>query len=278
MIMLLMAALSVGACAFTFALWATGYGGADSRMAARLGRLRGEEEMIAPQSETGSNVFQRKRRSVVTFGSFTLVPGKMAAAWSDELSRAGLTLHVKEYFILRLGVGAVAAFLAYALAPVAAIQMIGALVGAGVGFFLPAMFVKTRVSGRRAKMEAQVLGLLPLVASALRSGFGLVQALSNASEQMSGPLRVEMDHMLTARGVPAQAFDVEGFHALDACRAAGSLSIDVAWRPDRGLRGHRRGDRWGSRRRAGTPGSAVSGCGSGSGCRPARRPRWPRCR
>ncbi len=223
MIMLLMAALSVGACAFTFALWATGYGGADSRMAARLGRLRGEEEMIAPQSETGSNVFQRKRRSVVTFGSFTLVPGKMAAAWSDELSRAGLTLHVKEYFILRLGVGAVAAFLAYALAPVAAIQMIGALVGAGVGFFLPAMFVKTRVSGRRAKMEAQVLELLPLVASALRSGFGLVQALSNASEQMSGPLRVEMDHML--RDVQVGASIEDAFESLR--ERVGSSDFDI---------------------------------------------------
>ena len=46
-------------------------------------------------------------------------------------------------------------------------------------------------------MEAQVLELPPLVASGLRSGFGLIQALTNASDQMKGPLRVEMDHMLS---------------------------------------------------------------------------------
>lgn len=227
MIMLLLAALSVGACAFTFALWATGYGGADSRMAARLGRLRGEEEMIASVSDKEGNVFQRKRRSVVTFWSVTLVPTKMAAAWGEELSRAGLTLHVKEYFTLRIALALVAGVIAYllvpALAPVTALQFIGAAAGAAIGFFLPAVLVKQRVSGRRSKMEAQVLELLPLVASALRSGFGLVQALTNASDQMSGPLRVELDHML--RDVQVGASVEDAFEALR--ERVGSPDFDI---------------------------------------------------
>lgn len=224
MVIIMLAALSVGVSAFTFALWVTGVGATDGRTADRLGRLRGgDEERIAPSSDSAKNIKRRKRRAVVTVGSVSLVPTQMAAGWSEELTRAGLTLHVKEYFILRVITGLVLGFLAFALVPFAVVQLPLAGLALLIGFFLPAFFVKHKISKRRSKMEKQVLELLPLVASGLRSGFGLIQALTAASDQMKGPLRVEVDHLLNDLQVGSSIED-----AFEALRErVGSPAFDI---------------------------------------------------
>lgn len=197
MMLMVMATLAVGACAFTLALWFTGYRGLDERASSRLTRLRGGEDgTMSPSAEPGKPRVARRRRAVVQFGNISLVPADMAAKWNEELTRAGLALHVKEYFLLRLFVALLGIAFAMMIAPMPAIRFPLAAAGAAGGFFVPALIVKQRISRRRRRIESQVLELLPLVASGLRSGFGLVQALTTASDQMEGPLKVELDRML----------------------------------------------------------------------------------
>ncbi|HJP41138.1 MAG TPA: type II secretion system F family protein [Dehalococcoidia bacterium] len=223
MTILVLAVASVGVCAFTFALWLTGFGAADARASSRLNRIRqAEEEIAKPSNQSKSNI-ARKQGATVSFRSIKLVPTNVAKAWEEELTRAGLKLHVKEYFILRAGVGLVAGFFAYTLIPYPNIQLGGAAVGFVVGFFLSAMFVKSRISRRRARMEDQVMDLLPLVASGLRSGFGLVQALTTVSDQMEGPLKVEIDRML--RDIAIGASVEEAFDGLSG--RVGSPEFDI---------------------------------------------------
>lgn len=197
MVLLVLATLAVGTTAFTTALWATGFGSADQRASSRLTRIRGVDEAIAPTASPSTRAgVARRRRAAVQFGNISLVPTEMAQRWSEELSRAGVTLHVKEWFLLRVVVGLVGAFILMMVIAVPGVQWLAAAGGFVGGFFVPVLFLKRRVSKRRRQMETQILELLPLVASGLRSGFGLVQAITTASDQMEGPLKVEMDRML----------------------------------------------------------------------------------
>ena len=76
------------------------------------------------------------------------------------------------------------------------------LLGIPVGFFAVAFWLKMRISSRMRKLEAQMIELLQMVASGLRAGFGLIQALESSAEQLPAPLSVEIRRTLrdTAMG------------------------------------------------------------------------------
>jgi len=192
--MLLFAALSAGAFISLATLWVTGFGATGAAAAERLGRLRTPGEQLAPQP-AGLNL---RRRTQVSFGGINLVSGKMVQQWTVQLERAGLTLNAREYFVLRAVVGAMFASVAMLFSP--APQF--ALLGAPVGYFLVGFWLKRRVGKRQQKLEGQLVELLQMLSSALRAGFGLIQALDSCAEQLPAPLSVEVRRTLhdTAMG------------------------------------------------------------------------------
>jgi tight adherence protein B len=192
--MLVFAALAAGAFVSFATLWATGWGNAATATAERLGRLRSTEEPAA-SAASGPGL---RRRAPVSFGGINLVSGKMVRQWNVQLERAGLTLNAREYFVLRVVVGAMLAMVAMLFSPVPQL----AFLGAPLGYFLVGFWLKRRIGKRQQKLESQLVELLQMLSSALRAGFGLIQALDSCAEQLPAPLSVEVRRALhdTAMG------------------------------------------------------------------------------
>jgi tight adherence protein B len=118
-----------------------------------------------------------------------------------ELDRADIPLRVGEYMALRIAMGFVFLLMAFILTKMIYIAPPMWV----VGYFLPRWYVHSRWKGRQAKMNAQLVEMLGLVANSLRSGYGLLQGFEFASRQLAPPLGTEIKRMLqeTSLGVHA---------------------------------------------------------------------------
>ena len=190
--MMILAALSAGAFATTFILWVTAFGGTSGMATARLSRLRDADPSVPQETRVS------RRRGSVNFAGITVISGNLAANWTRDLERAGLTINAKEYFVLRVVVSAALAAAFMLVSPIPAL----ALVGLPFGFLATGFWLKRRITSRLHKMEGQLVELIQMLSSGLRAGFGLLQAMEAASEQISAPLSVEVRRTLrdTAMG------------------------------------------------------------------------------
>jgi len=192
--MLALAALSAGAFIFTMTLWLTRWGTVDIDTTQRLNRMKSIED--EQQKQLGS--VSLRRRAKVSFGGINLVSGNIVQQWTSQLERAGLALNAREYFILRITVALVLAAIAMMMLP---IPQLG-LLGAPLGFLAVGFWLKRRINSRLRKLEGQLVELLQMLSSGLRAGFGLIQAIDSAAEQLPEPLATEIRRMLrdTAMG------------------------------------------------------------------------------
>jgi tight adherence protein B len=118
-----------------------------------------------------------------------------------ELDRANIPLRVGEYIALRFAMAAILLFVTFVLTDMIYVALPMGL----VGYFLPRWYVRSRRKWRQAKMNAQLVDMLGLVANSLRSGYGLLQGFEFASRQLAPPLGAEIKRMLqeTSLGVNA---------------------------------------------------------------------------
>jgi tight adherence protein B len=213
---LLLTALCVGGFAFTMTLWVTRFGVQAEFASERLAKLRGE----STESTGGlGNLFSLRKRANIQFGGVNIVNANLVEKWRRQLERAGLSLNVREYFILRVGVGAAFTAVGLIFSPAPAL----ALLGAPLGYLLVGFWLKRRIGSRTRKMESQLIELLQMLSSGLRAGFGLLQAMESASEQIPAPLSIEIRRMMrdTAMGSSVE-------QALDALNLRiGSSDFDI---------------------------------------------------
>jgi tight adherence protein B len=187
--MLLAIPILTGLFVSTLALWFLGFGTQASLAAGeRLARLSGQSNGGAVAS-LGSTL---RRRTSVRLGGVSFVNANLAQRWAVDLERAGLTLNAREYLILRMAVSAGLGVVALMFLPIA---LLGFAV-APAGFFLTGFWLKRRISSRTRKMEGQLAELLQMIASGLRAGFGLVQALEQSASQMPAPISTELRRAL----------------------------------------------------------------------------------
>lgn len=191
--LLILAALLFGATAFTGTLWVTGFAAGSGAAGERLSRLKNEEEQLNVSSGPGL-----RRRVGVRFGGINLVSMNLVQEWGVQLERAGLALNVREYFILRVTVGVILTAVLFLVAPLPVL----ALIGAPVGYLAVGFWLRMRIGRRTRKLESQLVELLQMLASGLRAGFGMLQALDAAQEQLPAPLATEIRRTLrdTAMG------------------------------------------------------------------------------
>lgn len=196
--MLILAAITAGLTATVFVLWFFGFGSSQVQASERLRKLR-EAESQLPQAEARARL---RRRASVNFAGVTLISGNIAANWSRDLERAGLTLNAKEYFTLRVVVAVLFALVGVLLMPLPAIG----LLFAPLGWLLVGLWLKRRIASRLHKMEGQLVEMLQMLSSGLRAGFGLLQAMEASAEQIPAPLSVEIRRMLrdTAMGASVE--------------------------------------------------------------------------
>lgn len=109
------------------------------------------------------------------------------------LDRADLPLRIGEWTILQLIVGVVLTVLGFLLVP---LPFIGGVVGLALGVALPPLALQFLAHRRAAAFERQLPEVLGLVATALRSGFGLQQALDAVSRDAADPAAKEFSRAL----------------------------------------------------------------------------------
>jgi tight adherence protein B len=201
MLLQLSAALALGAATGCFVLWVTAFGTTSQAAALRLSRLRSDDE--SRLNPLASLLALRRRAKGINFGGINVVNADIVGKWTKDLERAGLTLNVREYFILRVTVSVILVGVGFLFAPV---QLL-ALLGAPAGWWIVGFWLKRRIGQRQRKLESQLIELLQMLASGLRAGFGLMQAVEAAADQLTPPISVELRRFMrdTAMGASVEA-------------------------------------------------------------------------
>ncbi len=110
------------------------------------------------------------------------------------IEKADLPFRAGEWLILRIVAVIVGAAVGLVLAGEA--KLLGLLGGAVVGLILMPVLLRLAASRRAAKFEAQLPGLLLLVSTSLKSGFGLPQALEAVARDAAEPSGKEFSRAL----------------------------------------------------------------------------------
>jgi len=140
-----------------------------------------------------------------------------------QLERAGLQLRVSEYLILRAS-AAVLGFLFVALISGAhPVGLVAASIVAVFGFMLPAFIVQMLRARRIHKMNDQLEQMVSMVSNSLKAGFGLLQSLEQASQQLSPPLSSELLRVVRETDVGATLEDA----LTDLAKRVESYDLDM---------------------------------------------------
>lgn len=110
------------------------------------------------------------------------------------IERADLPLRAGQWLVLRV----LAVIFGVALGSVLLghTALVGALLGAITGFILPSAVLRMKAARRTRAFEKQLPQVLALVASSLRSGFGLPQALEAVARDAAEPTAKELSRAL----------------------------------------------------------------------------------
>ncbi len=139
--------------------------------------------------------FRRPRSSIPTLQRLL-----SDSSWADkvaiELQQANVQLRVGEYLLVRVLLGALAAFLVVIFSSLHPIGVVLGVLAGVVAFMLPASYIRMARRRRVAKIEKQLIELSPMLASSLRSGFALQQGLELAQQQLGPPLADELGLLL----------------------------------------------------------------------------------
>jgi tight adherence protein B len=152
---------------------------------------------------------EKEKRSALTEQVDKVVSRtKFGERWRVQLARADLKLTVGEYLafhiITTLGLGLLTFFV---LAPQQPIQT---LIAAGIGFFIPRIYVGMKQARRLKAFEQQLPDTLSLWVNSQRAGYSVMQALEAISREAPQPSAGEIKRVVqeVQIGIPmAQAFD-----------------------------------------------------------------------
>jgi tight adherence protein B len=102
-----------------------------------------------------------------------------------DLARADLKFKPGEYMALyviaMIGGGLIAFMLGGRL-------LVSALIGAGIGAFLPGLYVRSQKSKRLIRFNDQLPDMLNLVVNGLRAGYSTLQAMEAVSKELPSPI------------------------------------------------------------------------------------------
>ena len=139
---------------------------------------------------------------------------------AERLDLAGITRKPAEWALL--GVSA-CAVLSALLTPLLGNIVLGVLSGVAVGYAVMRLMVSSRISRRRNAFRDQLPDVLQLIASSLRAGMSLPQALDAVVREDSQPAAGEFSRALAESRIGANLED-----ALDAV-VARMDSMDLRW-------------------------------------------------
>ena len=163
------------------------YGSAVPSSALR-GRLEG---LMSGTSviETGPVALRKSDSGTSVFARFA--PGALGARLATELERADLSISPGEFIVARLVLGLIGLAVPFVF-PGGSMGYLLSVVAALIGYNLPKFYLNRQRNGRISKLNAQLPEALTMISNSLKAGYGLLQALNVASEQMSHPISTEL--------------------------------------------------------------------------------------
>ena len=166
------------------------YSGAATRVLIR-NRLEGVLAGTASVVE-GDTVAAPLRGTPTVAGIFkSVVSGAWLERMKTKLERADSRLQPIDFMIMRFVLAALAFVVPYLFLG-GVLGLVAALGAAVAGFQVPEMWINSRTNARRNKLEEQLPEAITLVSNSLKAGFGLLQALSLAADQMEHPISTEL--------------------------------------------------------------------------------------
>jgi tight adherence protein B len=145
----------------------------------RLGRYTEEDDIAASSSA------QQKNTAITDWVNDRVSGYSWGEGLSRELARADIKLRVGEYLavivIAVVGGGAITWFFGGR-------QIMAAVIGGGIGFFLPRMYVGRQKSARLQKFDDQLSDMLNLMVNGLRAGYSTMQAMEAVSKELPSPI------------------------------------------------------------------------------------------
>ena len=151
----------------------------------RLGRFL-ENEGPEPEGEAGGG-------SIITEWLNRRVARSSAGdRIARELARADLKFKVAEYYALVFMSIVVVALVAYLIQP----NVISAIIGAVIGFFIPGFYVKRQQTVRLNKFNDQLGDMLNLMVNGLRAGYSTMQAMEAVSRELPTPISDEFHRVV----------------------------------------------------------------------------------
>jgi tight adherence protein B len=122
------------------------------------------------------------------------------STWAEraalDLDRAHINLRVGEYLMLRILVGILFFALPLLFAGGEVVGLVIAIPTALVGYMLPAFWVTLRRRRRLRAIDRQLVEGLTHIASAIRAGFAMLQAIDAAAQRLKPPLSQEFGRLV----------------------------------------------------------------------------------
>jgi tight adherence protein B len=140
----------------------------------------------------------------------------------QQLERADMNIQPGEFVFARLvlaGMG-FAAPVFFMSGPFA---WLAGVAGAVVGYNIPKFYLNHRRKSRVNKLNAQLPEALMAISNSLKAGFGLLQSLSVASEQMEHPIATELSRTIHEMNVGSSAEEA----LLALSERCGSYDLDI---------------------------------------------------
>ncbi|OGO51431.1 MAG: hypothetical protein A2148_11880 [Chloroflexi bacterium RBG_16_68_14] len=159
---------------------------ASSQIRGRLEGALGGTSVV----QGASVVTLRKSRSPL--GAYqSIISGAWLQRMERELRLADSQLQPIDLVAMRVALAGLGLALPYLFLD-GVLGMLGAMAAALVGFQLPQIWLGRRRASRQKKLEEQLPDALTYVANSLKAGFGLMQSLSMAADQLEHPIATEL--------------------------------------------------------------------------------------
>ena len=151
-----------------------------------------------------------------------ILSGKLTEELALQLERADLTISPGEFVVLRFVLAIVAL-----IAPIFFLGGVtGAIVGVAacvVGYNIPKWYLNHRRKSRVSKLNSQLPEALTMISNSLKAGFGLLQALNTAADQLGHPISTELNRTIHEMNIGSSA----EVALLSLSDRAGSYDLDI---------------------------------------------------
>lgn len=178
-----------------------------TQMRARLEGVLAGASLVGERAAADTALRSRRGLGLFQF----IVSGVWLRQMERDLRLANSQLHPGDFLAIRFLLallGFAAPFLLLGGVPGTAAAAVAAL----AGFVLPQVWLSRRRGARNRKLEVQLPEALTMVANSLKAGFGLLQALSLAAEQLEHPISTELAQTVQETNIGSSV--EEAFQAL----------------------------------------------------------------